>query len=84
MPKPQKDPDHLRNTEPSPETGIPVAVSIPHFQQRYDVGRTFTYDLIKSGEIEARKAGRRTLITVESAERWFARLKRLITGDEVK
>ena len=57
-------------------------ISISQFCDRYDVGRSFTYNLIKSGEIEARKAGRRTLITVESGDRWFAGLKRLDTGGE--
>lgn len=39
------------------------------------VSRTRVYDLIKSGDLQAVKIGRRTLITHESIEALVARLK---------
>lgn len=43
----------------------------------FGVGLTRTYELIALGELEARKDGRGTLISVESAERRIAKLPRL-------
>lgn len=47
------------------------------FCASYGVGRTRLYQLIARGQIEARKAGASTLISVESAEAWAASLPRL-------
>jgi hypothetical protein len=41
------------------------------------VGRTYTYQLIGDGAIEARKAGSKTLITKASARRWRDSLPRI-------
>lgn len=51
-----------------------VAYPIPDFCARYGIGRTTAYRLIEEGKIEARKAGRRTLIDADSAARWYAGL----------
>jgi hypothetical protein len=50
------------------------AFDIASFCQRYGVGRTLTYDEIKSGRLRVRKCGRRTLITEDDAENWLRRL----------
>jgi hypothetical protein len=50
------------------------AMSIAVFCQRYDTGRTTAYQEIKSGQLRARKIGRRTVITEDDAEDWLRRL----------
>jgi excisionase family DNA binding protein len=50
------------------------AMSIRDFCERYNVGRTTVHQEIKNGQLKARKAGRRTLIGVEDAERWWRSL----------
>ena len=47
------------------------AMSIADFVQRYGVGRSKTYLLIKSGEIPTCKVGTRTLIRTADAEAWL-------------
>ena len=46
------------------------AYSPAEFCSVYGVGMTFTYAELKAGRLKARKAGRRTLILREEAERW--------------
>ena len=56
----------------SPETAFqPEAYTIAEFCQRYRVGRTYTYHLIKLGQLHVVKAGRRTLVPAEVANAWF-------------
>jgi excisionase family DNA binding protein len=50
------------------------AFSISEFCLRYGVGRTNAYQEIAAGRLRAVKAGRRTLITHDSAEAWLAAL----------
>jgi excisionase family DNA binding protein len=50
------------------------ALSIAEFSERYGVGRTTTYEEIKSGRLRARKIGKRTLIIVDDAEQWLRHL----------
>jgi hypothetical protein len=50
------------------------ASSIQDFRNRYGVKPTFVYDRIRDGSLVGLKAGRRTLIPRESAERWLASL----------
>jgi excisionase family DNA binding protein len=50
------------------------ALSIAEFSDRYGVGRTTTYEEIKSGRLRARKIGKRTLIGVDDAEEWLRHL----------
>jgi len=49
-------------------------LSIGEFSQRYGVGRTTTYEEIKSGRLRARKIGKRTIISVDDAEEWLRHL----------
>jgi predicted DNA-binding transcriptional regulator AlpA len=49
-------------------------LTLPDFCQRYGVGRTRAYDLMRAGAVTAVKVGRSTRITTESAERWLANL----------
>jgi hypothetical protein len=60
--------------EPGHET--PVARTIEATCQHYGWTRTFVYDQLAMQKLEARKAGRRTLVTTESAERLFRNLPR--------
>ena len=49
-------------------------LTIAEFCTRYGVGKTRTYELMKSGELDSRTFGRRRLITLESALAWSAAL----------
>lgn len=48
-------------------------ISIAEFCDRYGVGKTLAYQLLRKGDIKALKIGSRTLITCESAEDFFFR-----------
>ena len=50
------------------------AMSIAQFCDRYAVGRTRTYEEIKSGRLRARKIGTRTIIVEDDAEDWLRNL----------
>jgi hypothetical protein len=71
---------------PSVVTGGPQAppnkrvFSIADFCQSYGIGRTRAYAEIKAGRLRIIKAGRRSLIPIESAEAWLAALPR--SGDK--
>lgn len=52
-------------------------LSVRDFCERYACGRTRVYQLIRAGELDARKAGTRTLITGVSAQRWMEKLPAL-------
>lgn len=51
-------------------------ISVGEAVQRFGIGRTKLYELIQSGEIEAVKLGRRTLIRTQSASDFFSGLPR--------
>lgn len=53
------------------------AYTVRQFSETFGVSRATTYSMIAAGLIEARKAGGRTLIPVDSAEGWFASLPRM-------
>ena len=53
---------------------IPKLATISDFSRLFGVGRTMVYQLVGAGELRAVKAGRRTLIDVESASAWAANL----------
>lgn len=40
-------------------------------------GRSFLYELIKQGKVDARKSGRRTVLTVESLQRYVDSLPKV-------
>lgn len=48
--------------------------SVEDARQQLNCGRTKFYELLKSGELEARKIGRRTLITDEALGRFITSL----------
>lgn len=48
-------------------------LTVQEFMRVYAMGLTRVYQLINAGEISAVKAGRKTLILVESADAWLAR-----------
>jgi excisionase family DNA binding protein len=50
------------------------AMSIKQFREEYGVGHTKFYELLKAGELAARKMGRKTLIERSEAERWLRSL----------
>jgi hypothetical protein len=55
-------------------THTPIAYTIPDFCRSFGIGRTTAYRLIETGQIIARKIGRRTVIDAASAARWYASL----------
>ena len=44
------------------------------FCEQYGLGRTKTYEELKSGRLRARKIGKRTIISEDDAEDWLLRL----------
>jgi hypothetical protein len=50
------------------------AMNVDQFGMRYGVGRTTSYEEIKSGRLRARKCGKRTIIAEDDAEDWLRRL----------
>ena len=57
----------------SPDT-LPILATIPDAVKLSGVGRTKLYQMIGAGEIEARKAGARTLVVVASLMAWLEAL----------
>lgn len=55
----------------------PANLTIAETIARYRIGRTRLYELIASGEIEAFKLGRRTLVRTSSLRAFFAKLPTL-------
>jgi excisionase family DNA binding protein len=54
--------------------GLRRAMGLSQFCERYNIGRTLVYELIKTGRLRARKIGKRTIIAEDDAEDWFRRL----------
>jgi excisionase family DNA binding protein len=54
-----------------------MAFSVDEAGIRAGLGRDAIYSAIKSGQLEARKAGRRTLITTDALRRFIERLPQL-------
>jgi excisionase family DNA binding protein len=55
-------------------------VTVAEAIQRFGIARTKLYELIREGDIEAVKLGRRTLIRAESARSFIDRLPRVGRG----
>ena len=51
-----------------------AAWSVPQFCERYGVSKGMVFALLRQNKLQRVKAGRRTLIPVESAEAWWASL----------
>jgi excisionase family DNA binding protein len=51
-----------------------TAYSIPQASARTGLSRTTIYALIKRGDIQARKAGRRTLILADALDQFLSQL----------
>lgn len=51
-------------------------ISIHRFCAEYSIGKTTAYDLLRRKELLGYKVGGRTLICLESIERWAATLPR--------
>jgi hypothetical protein len=52
----------------------PLAYTIPGTGKAIGHGKTFVYELIGLGLLDARKSGKRTIVTAESIERYLATL----------
>lgn len=52
-----------------------LLLGIPSTQRRLDVGRTTVYRLLREGELQSVKIGRRTLITSASIDAYVRRLE---------
>jgi excisionase family DNA binding protein len=51
------------------------AYSISEFCEVYELGRTKTYQEIKTGRLRAVKVGSKTIIRTDDAEEWLASLE---------
>jgi len=65
----------------STEINIKLAYSIPEFCKASSLGRSKTYEEIRSGNIVVRKFGKRTVILVEDAKRYLNSLPVLESGN---
>ena len=72
---PNRDTDGL-----SPPKSPPIAYGIDEFCVVSDLGRSFVYAEIRAGKLKARKAGRRTLILHDEAERYLQSLPSIETA----
>lgn len=52
----------------------PIAVTVPEAVRATGLSRSRLYEALKSGELTARKAGRRTLISFADLEAYLANL----------
>jgi hypothetical protein len=64
-------------TNERPGTADDGAFTLEGFCCRYGIGRTAAYKEINRGHLEARKHGKRTMISRDAARRWFPGLPRL-------
>lgn len=51
-----------------------IAFTVNEFCKAFGVSRTLVYEEIKAGRVQSKKAGRRTLIPVQSALEWLEAL----------
>jgi Helix-turn-helix domain len=69
--------EQIPGDEPHGATTVDGAFTLERFCARYGIGRTAAYNEINRGRLEARKQGKRTMISRAAARRWFANLPRL-------
>lgn len=62
------------NTARSPVAPAPVARTVEQTAAHYGWSRSYIFKGLAEGLLEAKKAGRRTLVTSESADRLYASL----------
>ena len=65
--------DRAASTGSSEQTN-PKAYRLKEFCRVFGIGKTYAHSLIAQGILEKRYAGKRLLITRDSAESWFASL----------
>ncbi|WP_395664240.1 hypothetical protein [Aestuariivirga sp.] len=53
-------------------TSTRAAYSFKEFLRRYDISHSKGYRELRSGRLNARKLGRKTLIDASEAERWWS------------
>lgn len=70
--------DHTAQTKA--DLPAPIAFSIADAVRAAGVSRTRLYDALARGELEARKAGRRTVIEADALRRWIASWPRATFG----
>jgi excisionase family DNA binding protein len=58
----------------------PLAITIPDAVKASGISRTALYDALKRGDITARKAGRRTLISFADLQTYLASLPQYQPG----
>ena len=61
----------------NPPTQEPIAYGIVPLSAVLGLGKTKIYEMIGSGQLEAMKAGRRTLVSAASVRRYLDSLPRL-------
>ena len=59
---------------------IPIAVTIPDAVKASGMSRSSLYEALKRGDLSARKAGRRTLISFADLQAYLASLPEYKTG----
>ena len=58
----------------------PLAYGVNDFAKAASIGRDKVYEAIRSGALEARKVGARTIILGEDGQRWLRSLPALRVG----
>jgi len=48
--------------------------TIAEFLHRYGIGRTRFYEEVAAGRLRLRKLGKKSLVTIDDAEKWLANL----------
>ena len=66
--------ERLANEAQERRQESPAAYTILGFCAEFGVSKSYTYNLIRANELDARKVGTKTIITGDSARRWFAAL----------
>jgi excisionase family DNA binding protein len=59
---------------------IPIAVTIPDAVKASGISRSSIYEALKRGDLSARKAGRRTLISFADLQAYLASLPQYKAG----